>query len=250
MILPYVYKHTNSITNEYYFGSRIANKIESNLDLSIYICSAKQIKHSIQKSRLSWHSQVIAHFFTAEDAYWFEQSLIKANWGCPLLLNKQYQDKELGHGMFMSKKTFSIEHKLKISNSLKSYQKSEKHRKALSNSLQGRTLNPESISKGIETRKLNGYTVSKETCKKISESLKGHPVSAQTREKISNANKGRSRLKGKENPFSKPIMCIETSQIFESQNAAANALGLKQGDINNVLNNRQKSTKGYSFVFV
>jgi asparagine synthetase B (glutamine-hydrolysing) len=47
-----------------------------------------------------------------------------------------------------------------------------------------------------------------------------------------------------------PIYCNELSKVYESQTAAAVELGLKQGDIGNVLKGRQKSTKGLTFKYV
>jgi len=47
----------------------------------------------------------------------------------------------------------------------------------------------------------------------------------------------------------KPIYCIQTDTVYISQMEASRHLGLKQGDINNMLNGRQKTVKGYSFRF-
>ena len=44
-----------------------------------------------------------------------------------------------------------------------------------------------------------------------------------------------------------PIYCNELNKVYESQSIAAVELGLKQGDIANVLSGRQKSTKGLTF---
>jgi hypothetical protein len=47
----------------------------------------------------------------------------------------------------------------------------------------------------------------------------------------------------------KSIVCINNNTIYESVSIAAQKLNLKQGDISNVLTNRQKSTKGYKFIY-
>jgi hypothetical protein len=44
-------------------------------------------------------------------------------------------------------------------------------------------------------------------------------------------------------------VCINNNTIYESVSIAAQKLNLKQGDISNVLTNRQKSTKGYKFIY-
>jgi hypothetical protein len=46
-----------------------------------------------------------------------------------------------------------------------------------------------------------------------------------------------------------PITETTTGQTFPSQTIAAKQLNIKQGDICNVLKGRQKSTKGYVFVY-
>lgn len=50
---------------------------------------------------------------------------------------------------------------------------------------------------------------------------------------------------------SKAIYCHQTDTVYPSVSEAARVLGLKQGDISNVLspNNRQQSTKGYTFEY-
>jgi hypothetical protein len=47
----------------------------------------------------------------------------------------------------------------------------------------------------------------------------------------------------------KSIMCLNNNIIYESVSIAANELNLKQGDISNVLTNKQKTTKGYKFIY-
>lgn len=43
---------------------------------------------------------------------------------------------------------------------------------------------------------------------------------------------------------------ITTNQIFSSQTDAARALNIRQSDINNILNGRGKSIKGYKFIYI
>ena len=48
---------------------------------------------------------------------------------------------------------------------------------------------------------------------------------------------------------SKAVFCPQTQTVYPSQCAAARELGLKQGDIANVLGGRQTTTKGFTFSF-
>jgi len=92
MILPYVYKLINRETNEFYFGYRFQNVklgLRSFDDIGKkYFTSSKYVKHSFHKFDI----EVIAEFFKIDDAYDFEQTLIKDHITDPLCLNKHYQN--------------------------------------------------------------------------------------------------------------------------------------------------------------
>tara|TARA_E500000318_G_scaffold78764_2_gene73658 strand:+ start:9109 stop:9756 length:648 start_codon:yes stop_codon:yes gene_type:complete len=66
--------------------------------------------------------------------------------------------------------------------------------------------------------------------------------------KISAGDPGKSR-RGKPALNRTPIIETTTNQIFKSQTEAAYILNLKQSDISNILSGRQKSTKGYKFIY-
>jgi len=95
---------------------------------------------------------------------------------------------------------------------------------------------------------------SKETKQKISTSLTGQKrgsYSEQHRKAISDSLKGDKHPNyGKPAKNRKPIIETTTGKVFESQLHAADLLNIKQSDINNVLKNRQKSTKGYVFKYL
>lgn len=109
---------------------------------------------------------------------------------------------------------------------------------------------------------------------KLSAANSGKTISQEVREKISTTLKNKftpSRRKllselasGENNPMfgkhhseetkekirarvSVPVQCIQNGEVYPSLTVAARVLGLKVGDIANVLGNRQKTTKGYSF---
>jgi hypothetical protein len=66
--------------------------------------------------------------------------------------------------------------------------------------------------------------------------------------KISSGDPGKSK-RGKPASNRKSIFCREINKTFNSLTEAAVFLGLKQGDISNVLTGRQNTTKGYSFKY-
>lgn len=72
-----------------------------------------------------------------------------------------------------------------------------------------------------------------------------------TNAKLAEIGKKISQIqKGKPSKSKRPIICNELGTSYESITAAALELNLSQGDISNVLGNRQKSTKGYSFKYL
>lgn len=53
----------------------------------------------------------------------------------------------------------------------------------------------------------------------------------------------------KQRNSTKPIYCPQTETVYISQMEASRQLGIKQGDIANMLAGRQKTVKGYTFTF-
>lgn len=94
MIYPYVYRLVHKETGKYYFGYRSKNVklgLSAEQDLGIrYFTSSKLIRKSFEE----YHYEIVAIFFNEEDAYDFEQDLIRDNWGDPMLLNKHYHGKD------------------------------------------------------------------------------------------------------------------------------------------------------------
>lgn len=92
MYLAYVYKLIHKITKEYYYGYRYANiklQLNSSDDLGkVYFTSSEYINES------NFHEytvEIIAEFFNPDYAYDHEQTLIRENWGDPLLLNRHHE---------------------------------------------------------------------------------------------------------------------------------------------------------------
>lgn len=51
------------------------------------------------------------------------------------------------------------------------------------------------------------------------------------------------------NKAKKPIKCVETGKVFESISRCCEEMNLRHQHVSAVLNGRQKTTKGYTFVF-
>ena len=89
-----------------------------------------------------------------------------------------------------------------------------------------------------------GYIVSAETKKKISESMKGRHFSEETRRKLS------ERLKGANSPCSKPVLQLDilTGEViaeFAGLREAERVTGINKGHISNVCRGKRKSAGGY-----
>lgn len=133
------------------------------------------------------------------------------------------------------------------------------------------TLKPpyNSVFKGFErsqeTRKkisetLMGHEVSQETRMKLSKSNSGKNVSLDTREKISKAMVGKSNgvtsFLGQKHTLesrmkmSKPVICVETHEVFWSIDVAAEHFNISSSNIDAVLNGRQLIAGGFHWRYV
>lgn len=72
--------------------------------------------------------------------------------------------------------------------------------------------------------------------------------SIEARVKMSKARMG--RFKGKDHPFSKSIVCVETKEIFESIQQASELLKINRPDIIGVLKGRRKTAGGHTFSYL
>lgn len=86
-ILPYVYKLIHKETGQFYIGYRRANKVPSEVDILEYKSSSKKVK---ELGFENFNIEILVEFFAWEDAYEFEQNLIKENFKDPLILNRNY----------------------------------------------------------------------------------------------------------------------------------------------------------------
>jgi hypothetical protein len=90
--LSYVYICTNKHTKQFYIGYREGNvkkNLPSHIDFPQYKTSSTTVKNNF--SNYDWI--ILAEFFYPNDAYLFEQELIRENWDNPLILNKNISGK-------------------------------------------------------------------------------------------------------------------------------------------------------------
>lgn len=98
---------------------------------------------------------------------------------------------------------------------------------------------------------------------------KGHAVSEKTKQKLRDINLGkkqspetiekrRETLKNKKlngyvrtnDANKKKVICIETGNIYESVKSAAESIGANPTNVSAMLKGRQKSVKGFHFVYL
>lgn len=120
----------------------------------------------------------------------------------------------------------------------------EETKRKISDSNKGKTVSAEARKK-IGMASKNRY-YSPEIRKKMSEAQKGRTVSKETRAKMSRAWSGK---KGKLNNRAKPVVCLNTGEIFESTTEAAQKLGLTQNLVSWVANGKRSHTKNYKFEY-
>lgn len=79
----------------------------------------------------------------------------------------------------------------------------------------------------------------------------GHTLSEETKQKISKANKSLSKeVKQKiYDSHKKKVLCIETGEIFNSVNEAADFAGVFHSSVSRVLKGKIKTTNGYHFAY-
>lgn len=188
-IHPYVYMLTHRMTGQFYIGYRCANKMPAEVDLPKYKSSSKLIKE-MGFDNFDW--KILCEFDSGEEAYDFEQKLIKKNIDSPLCLNQNYFD---GGGVRMRLTSHSMESIQKIKSARANQAPfSEETRKKMSEAKKGkpgRKLSPEEIEniKRINT----GRIVTTDTRAKLAVANIGrkNPHSDETKRRMSEAKKGK-----------------------------------------------------------
>lgn len=108
---------------------------------------------------------------------------------------------------------------------------------------------PEETRKKVSESRKGKYTGYRrpEIGKAISKSKMGHTVSEDTKIKISNTLKG--RYVGKDNPTAKPIICLETNEIFDCARDACRKYGICPSNLCNHLKGKRKSVNRLHFKY-
>jgi group I intron endonuclease len=197
----YVYKLTETKTNEFYYGIRS--------------CNCNPIDDFYMGSMIAWNpnkdnliKEIVSEFKTREDAVKFESMVIEENIKHPL--NRNYHT---GMGMAFYGKSHSNETKEKISNTM--------------------------IGRHVgKDNPFYGMTHKVETLKKISKSLTGNTHSDETKKKMSESatNIDRSEYKLKR----KKVLHIESGVVYSSIYMAAKYLGMSRNTIRKYMNDKFK----------
>lgn len=129
--------------------------------------------------------------------------------------------------------------------------RSKETRKKISQSLK-RTLNTKE-GKETHSKASIGRKHNEEWKRMMSELHSGKIVSQDTREKISNANKGKNHSEETKNKISKtmsiPIICIETGVVFIGIRDAERKTGISSANISKCINNKLKTAGGYHWKY-
>ena len=193
---PYTYHIGWTEQNKHYYGVRMANECPPEDDLWTEYHTSSNIVNTFREEygepdvvkvdkTFDTREEAVEYetqFLTENDCVYSDEWLNAAAW--PLVDNRG--------------KTFSEEHKRKLSEAHKGKTFSEEHRRKLSESLMGKPRSEETkrkISKAQkgENHHMYGKSHTEETRKKMSKANKGKTLSKETRRKMSEAKKGKTR---------------------------------------------------------
>lgn len=230
--MPYVYMLVHRITGQFYIGYREANILPADQDLESYGTSSKYVA-ALGMTSFNW--SIIAEFYDGQDAYDFEQQLIRENQTNPLILNRHFLTAGQRLRYIRPKGTYtaSAETKLKLSLAHKGKHKTTETCQKLSAALKGRTFSKE--------HKLH-----------ISESSKGRRHTAETKRAIGDRFRGISRnfspewkanisraqlLRDRTTETKRGAECVLMGQSFISVSEAARVLGWSRRRVRQTLDN-------------
>lgn len=263
-VLPYVYKLINEYTTEYYIGYRSKNvrlnlRAEDDIGKK-YFTSSKYVRPRFSEFKIV----IIAEFWSKDDAYDYEQTLIAENINNINCLNKHYQNsgtKKFKHNTPHSKqakdKMRGKRGKIKSSprtvppwnKGLTKYSDSRVTKMSISRTTTG---NPQQVGKK--------YSI--ERIQKIKEKLTGRKMTPQQIEKMSIAKKGKTweEIYGKDRAIKKrQLVCkgpnhhnskkINTPDgIFMTITNARKHFGVSDYTVRNRCNSLKDKWKAWSYI--
>ena len=136
MFEAYVYRVTNTITGQFYYGYRYKNQTlgttpENDLWID-YFTSSNRIKADIkQYGKDSFKIEILYKNIDSIKCWQQEQITIRNSWGDPLLLNGKYHDPESNVELYRRVNILSEKSKQKMSSAGKGKPKSEEHKRKI-----------------------------------------------------------------------------------------------------------------------
>ena len=200
----YVYRLTDKVTNEYYYGVRTCY---CPIEEDTYMGSMKVWKPNYD----NLIKEIVCEFDNRKDATNFEAELIIKNMKNPL--NRNYGWHIWGEMGFYGKK-HDDETKQKISKAMNKYDRSGEN-----NPFYGKKHTPETLKK--MTNSLTGHTHSDKTKKKMSESA-------------SKIDRSEYKLKRKK------VLHLESGRVYQSIYMAAKELGMSRTTVRKYMDDKFK----------
>lgn len=186
---PYVYLLTHKETGEFYIGYREANKVSATEDLPKYQSSSKIVER-LGFDNFNW--EILGEFSSGEEAFDYEQELIKDHIEDVLCLNQHYFK---GGEIRMRLIEHTEESRQKIIEARKNQKPfGEETRRKMSEAKKGKPGNKMSKEHSERLKELSRQPKSEETKRKIAETLTGRtnrPFTDEEKQKMSDAKKGK-----------------------------------------------------------
>ena len=252
----YVYEITNLVNGKKYIGKR---SCRCPIEEDKYIGSGKLLKKAVDKyGKENFKKDILQICESEEMAYEWEKVYIEQ---VKAYKNTQYYNIHLGGNGFVSENVKLLwkndNYRNKVSASRKQLWRNREFRDKEIKRRQEIGKNPEFLKKVSEASKkswakkdykdkqlkrLEEMRNNPEIQKKRSESMRGRTLSVEQIEKIRLSNIGKN--KGSKSSLSKPVICLNTKEIFESTRIAGERYNCDNSGISKSCNNLLKISCG------